>query len=237
MMLQDQAPPHKPQGLVDIHLPWPCPRPRWGGGNKNKTPPKPPETWQPCDPPTTPKLCLPNKSNFFLYFFWVSGLRVPPTAPPATLPSSLHRRPGEASRYLLSSLPGVGIPRLSRSRAGGRAPLLQQPEGPETPPARHRPGAVDSGSAPRARGAGRETYLRGGAPGAPASQSAAPQPPHLPAARSPHPPQQRRPVPHFSEPGKLAESAEVGGGGGAGGSWERSLRILWFVCLFVCLDL
>nr|XP_012420097.1 PREDICTED: atherin-like [Odobenus rosmarus divergens] len=78
---------------------------------------------------------------------------MPPTASPAALSSSPHCRLWEASRYLLSSLPGVGILKLSPSRPGG-GPSFSSPGGTETPPARHQPGAVDSGSAPRS-GAGR----------------------------------------------------------------------------------
>lgn len=76
---------------------------------------------------------------------------MPPTASPAALSSSLHRRLWEASGYLLSSLPRAGILRLSPSRPGGGPPSFSSPRGAETPPAaRHRPGAVDSGSAPSA---------------------------------------------------------------------------------------
>ena len=73
-------------------------------------------------------------------------MRLPPAASPPALSSSLHLRPWEASGYLLSSSSGLGVLRLSPSR-GGR-PSFSRLRGTKPPPAQHRPGTAHSGSAP-----------------------------------------------------------------------------------------
>lgn len=152
---------------------------------KKKTPPKPPETWQPRDPPIDTKTFSAKQIQLLFHFSWVNGLRLPPAACPPALSSSLHLRLWEASRYLLSSSSGLGVLRLSPSR-GGR-PSFSCLRGTKPPPGPTPAGDSGLWFSPGSGATGRETYLRGAAPGAPASQSAARQPPHLPAAGSPHP--------------------------------------------------
>lgn len=170
---------------------------------------------------------------------------MPPTASPAALSSSLHRRLWEASGYLLSSLPRAGILRLSPSRPGGGPPSFSSPRGAETPPAaRHRPGAVDSGSAPSAPRGRRNLPARRRTRSSRVGQlrrSRRISRQQVPPPPQQHPPQQRCPAPHFSQLGKLAKARrwEVGGRGGRWG-WggvmgKRRLKD-FVVCLFVCLS-
>ena len=115
----------------------------------------------------TPKVPLSNTSNFYFLLFLSDRLAHAPAASPPALSSFQHFGLWEASGYLLSSSTGLGGPK-AQPLPGGRS-RCSRGRGTERPPLLPRRGSAGWGSAAGLVGRGGETYLRGAAPGGPAS--------------------------------------------------------------------
>ena len=163
----------------------------------------------------TPKVPLPNISNFYFLLFLSDRLAHAPAASPPALSSFQHFGLWEASGYLLSSSTGLGGPKAQP--LPGARPRCSRGRGTERPSLLPRPELGRLGLSRWARGARRgDLPARSGSRSSRVAVAARP-PPHVPTTGPPLPaPAAGVPGRTFPSLGRRFASAEVEDGGGAG---------------------
>lgn len=125
-MLQDQASPHKPPWPVDIHMPWPCPRPQTKQ-NKTKLPQSPQKPGNHVTHRRHQSFLSQTNPTFILLFLGERPAHAPHCRSCSPFFFALPQAVGglEVSTFI----PAWRRNPKAQPVAAGRGPLLQQPRG------------------------------------------------------------------------------------------------------------